>query len=140
MTSEGSNGGPRLVAVIVTHGTLANGLADAVRQVIGVVPGIEAVSNEGLSSQALVQRVREVVQAVRADGCIVFVDSRGSSCANSCLEAVRDLPDVRVVSGVNLPMVMDFALRRNDHSLDEMVRRLLVRGRNSVQELEGPST
>lgn len=140
MTNDTGAGGPRLAAVIVTHGALASGLADAVRQVIGAAPGIETVSNEGLSAEALVQRVREVVRAVRAEGCIVFVDSRGSSCANSCLEAVRDLPDVRVVSGVNLPMVMDFALRRNDHDLDAMVQRLIERGRNSVQELESPAT
>ncbi len=84
--------------------------------------------------------MRETLEAVRAEGCIVFVDSRGSSCANACLLAVRDLPDVRVIAGVNLSMVADFALRRNDHTLDAMVERLLVRGRNAVQELRGPES
>lgn len=138
MTSKPHTGSPRLVALIVTHGALAVALRQAVQQVTGDATGIEAVSNEGLSGEALVERVREVVRAVDAEGCVVFVDSRGSSCANSCLQAIRGLDRVRVVSGVNLPMVMDFALRRDDHDLDAMVERLLLRGRDSVQELEGP--
>ena len=109
-------------------------------QVIGDVSGIEALSNEGLSGDALVARVSEAIASVGAEGCIVFVDSRGSSCANSCLHAVGSRREVRIVSGVNLPMLMDFALRRNDYDLDGMVQRLVERGRNSVQVLKGPST
>ena len=139
MTSD-ANTRPRLAALIVTHGALATAFLEAVQQVTGQGAGIVAVSNAGLGAEALVERVREAIRAVDAEGCIVFVDSRGSSCANSCLQAVRGLPDVRVVSGVNLPMLMDFALRRNDHDLDAMVGRVMLRGRNSIQELEGPAS
>jgi len=139
MTSD-LNARPRLAALIVTHGALATALQQAVQQVTGRGVGMDTVSNVGLSAEALVQRVREAILAIDAEGCIVFVDSRGSSCANSCLQAVRDLADVRIVSGVNLPMLMDFALRRNDHSLDAMVARIIERGRSSIQELEGPAS
>jgi mannose/fructose-specific phosphotransferase system component IIA len=53
------------------------------------------------------------------------------------MQSLRDLPNVRVISGVNLPMLVDFLLRRKDQSLDGMVERLLQRGRNSVQLLKG---
>ena len=135
MTNDRGSVAPRLAAIIVTHGALAVALRDAVQQVTGDARGIDPVTNEGLSGDALVRQLRDIIQAVQAEGCIVFVDSRGSSCANSCLQAVRGLPGVRVISGVNLPMVMDFAARRNDFNLDDMVERLTQRGRDAVQEL-----
>ncbi len=140
MTNEQRDTPPRLAAVIVTHGALAESLRRAAEQVVGNARAIEAVSNDGLNAETLTQRVRDAVRDVRSEGCIVFVDSRGSSCANSCMQAVRGLSNVRVVSGVNLPMIMDFTLRREDHDLDAMVERLIQRGRNSIQELRAPQT
>jgi mannose/fructose-specific phosphotransferase system component IIA len=129
---------PRLAGVIVTHAGLASALRDAAAAVAGDAAGLEPLSNEGLGPEALAERVRATVDALGADGTIVFVDSRGSSCAASCIAALRHDPRVRVVSGVNLPMLVDFLLRRRDHDLDGLVERLLQRGRDSVQLLKGP--
>jgi mannose/fructose-specific phosphotransferase system component IIA len=105
--------------------------------VAGDVTGLETVSNDDLGPEELARRVRTVIDELGAEGCIVFVDSRGSSCATGCLDAVREDERVRVIAGVNLPILVDFVLRRNDHELDAMVERLLQRGRDSVQLLKG---
>jgi mannose/fructose-specific phosphotransferase system component IIA len=137
MKSESSSPSPRLAAVIVTHARLGEALRNAASRVAGDVVGVETVSNDELGPEELARRVRSAVDELSAEGCIVFVDSRGSSCATSCLDAVREDERVRVVSGVNLPMLVDFVLRRDDHDLDAMVERLLQRGRSSVQLLKG---
>lgn len=126
-----------MAGVIVTHAGLAGALRAAAAEVAGDVSALATLSNEGRSQQDLGQEVRALIEALGASGCIVFVDSRGSSCATGCLNSLRDLPQVRVISGVNLPMLVDFLLRRNDHDLDAMAERLVQRGRNSVQLLKG---
>lgn len=137
-TTKNETPAPRLAGVIVTHGPLAEALRAAAGQVVGDVRALEAVSNEGCSLETMTTKVRAAIERLGTTGTIVFVDSRGSSCATSSFGALQDLPNVRIIAGVNLPMLVDFLLRREDYDLDRMVERLLQRGRSSVQLLKGP--
>lgn len=139
MKSDTQRTRPAIHGIIVTHAELAEALRAAVGRVAGDSSGITTVSNEGLSAEQLGQRVVAAVRAVEGAPCIVMVDLQGGSCATACMTQLHRLPNVRVVSGVNLPMLADFVLRRGDHDLDALVARMLERGRRSVQELKGDS-
>jgi len=125
--------------IIVTHADLAEALRNAASRVAGDADNIQTVSNEGLSPAELGKRIGDAVAAVHGAPCVVMVDLQGGSCAIACMSRLHDLPNVRVVSGINLPMLADFILRRGDHDLDSLVARMLERGRRSVQELKGGS-
>ena len=128
---------PRLAGVIVTHAGMAQALRQAVVSVAGEVAGLEAVSNADMGPEELGEHVRSLVDRLGAEGCVVFVDSRGSSCAAACLTALHRDPRVRVVSGVNLPMLVHFVGHREETDLDGIVQQLLRRGRDAVELLPG---
>ena len=124
-----------LSGIIVTHGGLAAALRSAAASIAGDASQIEIVSNDGLSSESLLRDVRAALERAGGDGCVIFTDLSGSSCATASLSVLRESPQVRVVTGVNLPMLVDFLLRRSDLDLDALVTRLLQRGHASIQEL-----
>ena len=126
-----------LSAIIVTHASLAQALQEAAVKITGDASQIATISNDGLSADQIIAQVRAALDRATGDGTIVFVDLSGGSCATSSLQALRDRPGVRVLTGVNLPMLIDFVLRRADLGLDAMVARLLQRGQSSIQELKG---
>jgi mannose/fructose-specific phosphotransferase system component IIA len=123
--------------IIVTHGGLAEALRDAAAAIAGDSTSLEIVSNDGLSPDELVARVRDALRRAGPGGAIVFTDLGGGSCANACRAILREHADVRLVTGINLPMLVDFVLRRGDLDLDALVERLLRRGQASIQELRG---
>jgi PTS system mannose-specific IIA component len=124
-----------LSAIIVTHGRLAEVLRDAAASIAGDASGVEVLSNDGLAAEPLLATLRAAVARTGGAGCIIFTDLGGGSCATASLLALRDAPQVRLVTGVNLPMLVDFLLRRNDLDLDALVTRLVQRGHASIQEL-----
>ncbi|MEN8375474.1 MAG: PTS mannose transporter subunit IID [Gemmatimonadota bacterium] len=115
--------------VVVGHGTLAQGLVDAVRQITGVDGDVvAAISNQGLGPDAL----RERIEAALGDGrAIVFVDLRTGSCGHAALRIARERPDTAVLYGVNLPQLLDFVTHR-ELPLAELVERALERGRSAI--------
>jgi len=123
--------------IIVTHGKLAEALRQASAAVAGDASHLEIVSNDGLSQDELVERVRDAVVRGDDQGAIVFTDLGGGSCANACRSVLSEHRNVRMVTGVNLPMLVDFVLRRGDLDLDALVARLLQRGQSAIQELRG---
>lgn len=123
--------------IIVTHGKLAEALLEASAAVAGDAGHLEVVSNDGLSQDQLVARVREALGRGDVEGAIVFTDLGGGSCANACRAVLHENLNVRMVTGVNLPMLVDFVLRRGDLGLEALVERLLQRGRTAIQELRG---
>lgn len=125
-----------LAGIIVTHGDLARALRAAAATIAGDVSRLEVVSNDGLTPEALLAEVQAAVDRAGDEGAVVFSDLGGGSCATACQLALRGNPQVRLVTGVNLPMLVDFVLRRGDLDLDAMVARLLQRGQSSIQELE----
>lgn len=125
---------PLVRGVVVAHGTMAQGLADAVRRISGFDrDALRPVSNEGCSPESLYALLSE---AAGEGPAIIFTDLQSGSCAISARITCRN-PNRAVVSGVNLPMLLDFVFNRN-LPLDELVSRVVDKGRESVQNLPRP--
>ena len=98
-----------LRGVVVCHGRLAGALVEAAEQISGVTGALAAVSNTGCDRGALEERVAE---AVGPGPAIVFVDLASGSCLFAVLNRLRAMDGVKVVTGVNLAMLVDFVFHR----------------------------
>jgi mannose/fructose-specific phosphotransferase system component IIA len=115
--------------ILLAHGGMAEGIVDAVRHITGAEPDVlMPLSNRGLSPQALAEAVRDLV----GDGpTILFTDLQSGSCGFAARILARELPGVVIVSGVNLPVLLEFVMLR-ELPLSELVPRLLAKGRAAI--------
>ncbi|MCG8468796.1 MAG: PTS mannose transporter subunit IID [Gemmatimonadetes bacterium] len=121
--------------VVVAHGELAAALVAVVSSISGVEDGLRAVSNDGLGADGLRERV---TAAVGTDPTIIFVDLKGGSCGLAGLAVAKGASGVAVLTGVNVPMLLDFVFHR-DLPLDALVERLVEKGRAELCAYESAS-
>ena len=94
-----------LQGVVVCHGALAGALVEAAEQISGVRGVLKPVSNTGCDRGALEERI---LAAVGDRDTVVFVDMAAGSCLIAALARLRERSNVKVVTGVNLAMLVDF--------------------------------
>ncbi len=118
-----------LKGVVVSHGTVATALVDAVRAITGDADALVAISNDGCSRDSLGSLVAEAV----GDGdCVLFVDLPGGSCLQAAMVFQRGRPATAVVAGVNLAMLLDFVHHR-DANLAEAAARAADIGASTIK-------
>jgi mannose/fructose-specific phosphotransferase system component IIA len=98
-----------LTGVVVCHRDLAAALIGAAEEIAGVRGALVPVSNTGCDRGQLEERVRDAISGRPA---VVFVDMPSGSCLLATLHRLRGAPDVAVVTGVNLAMLLDFLFHR----------------------------
>lgn len=98
-----------LNGVVVAHGAIASAMVDAAEQITGIRGVLAPVSNSGCDRGALEERIWAAIGEAPS---VVFVDLAAGSCLIAVLRRVRERPDVRVVTGVNLAMLVDFLFHR----------------------------
>lgn len=118
-----------LLGVVVCHGRLAEALVDAAEQISGIKGALVPVTNTGCDRDTLEQRV---LSAVNARPGIVFVDLASGSCSIAVLKRLRGEPSVRVVTGVNLAMLVDFVFHRALSPADAAAR-VVAAGEKSIR-------
>ena len=118
----------RVVGVVVAHADVAEALVRAVEGISGVESGLLPVSNARCTPEALRRRVEE---AVGDRPAVVFVDLASGSCAFAGRKVAGELADVSVVTGVNLPMLLDFVFHR-DMPPERLAERVVGKGRTAV--------
>jgi len=128
------NGGIR--GIVVAHGTMADGMVDAVRRIAGgAADALQPVSNEGTSPAEL----KALIDRAAGDGpVLVFADLQAGSCGMAAVSTCRESGHRAVVCGVNLPILLDFVFHR-DMPLDELVERLLDKGKDAIRPVQRPS-
>jgi mannose/fructose-specific phosphotransferase system component IIA len=99
-----------LRGVVVCHGPMAQALVQAAEQISGVDAALIPVSNTGCDRDTLEQRV---LAAVDGRPAVVFVDLSSGSCLFAVLKRLKADESVRVVTGVNLAMLVDFVFHRS---------------------------
>jgi len=119
---------PELQGVVVTHGRLGEALVEAAEEITGVTGALAALSNRGVGPLDLKSKLEEAV----GDGpAVVFVDLASGSCGFAANTAVRNRDSLTVVTGVSLPILIDFLFHR-DLPLAELADRLVEKGRANI--------
>lgn len=117
-----------LRGVVVAHGELAPALIAAAEEISGLRGALVAVSNTGLGREALEERVME---AVAGQPAVVFVDLPSGSCLFAAMRRLASLAGVRVVTGVNLVMLLEFLFHRADPP-EEVAQRAAEAGARGI--------
>ncbi len=110
-------------AILITHGPIGDAMIEAVDNIIGMVDNLFALTVTNMSVTEITQRLLSIVDApdCESDGLIIMASLKGGSCWNVAAAIAKDYPCVRVLSGLNLPMVLSFVTKREDYSIDELV-------------------
>ena len=114
--------------IILAHGTMAAGMVDAVRRITGVAEdALVPLSNSGLSPEAIAADLGAHIEGPT----IVFTDLPSGSCGFAARRYCKDLPEMVVISGINLALLLEFTMHR-ELPLTELVPRLVSKARAAI--------
>ncbi|NLG95533.1 MAG: PTS sugar transporter subunit IIA [Acetomicrobium flavidum] len=121
--------------LIVTHGRLGEGLLDAMQMIAGPQERVEVISlKEGDSIDELKDKILNAVKTLDdGSGVLVFVDMFGASPSNAAAYLLNE--NVEVITGVNLPMLLEIVSFRESSSLQELGANAMTAGVESVKNL-----
>jgi mannose/fructose-specific phosphotransferase system component IIA len=123
---------PAVRGIVVAHAELAEALIRAVERIAGPSDGaLVSLSNEGLGPEGIRKRLEELI----GDGpAVVFTDLREGSCGLAARQVCVGRANHVVVTGANLPLLLDFVMKRH-LPIDQLVTRLVDRGRNAISAM-----
>ena len=129
----------KLGVVVVTHGQLATELVNSAEMIVGDLPHFAAVSigwhddvdraREDIGRA--IARVRETAGGAEGPAnVLVLTDMFGGTPANLAVTFVA--PDVEVITGVNLAMLIKLARPQKETDLVSLAREMREHGRNAI--------
>ncbi|MCC6099743.1 MAG: PTS mannose/fructose/sorbose transporter subunit IIAB [Coriobacteriaceae bacterium] len=124
--------------ILASHGGLAAGALDTVHMIVGDAPNVHAVSLLRDDKEPITSKVERLVSEFDPqDSVYVLTDMLGSSVNNSIVEYQASHPDVTVIAGMNMPMILTLTL--SDKRLDDAaVRDLVAEGRRGIVDCAHP--
>lgn len=118
-------------ALVVAHASLAEAMLAAVDVITGQAAVLRAISNEGLGARDLHDLIARELDETGAR--VVFTDLPAGSCAMASRRLLHERPELAIVCGVNLPMLLEFVTREGDSA--EAVAKAVARGKEHVSVL-----
>ena len=128
-----------IAIVIGTHGWAAEQLLKTAEMLLGEqenVGWIDFVPGE--NAETLIEKYeKQLVKLDTTQGILFLVDTWGGSPFNAASRIVVDKPQYEVIAGVNIPMLVETLMARDDNpTLDELVAVAVETGREGVKALK----
>lgn len=109
--------------LIITHGNFGKGLLDGIEVIMGKQESVLAFGlNVGDNIEILKAEVEEIVKEKQKENkeVIILVDLFGGSPFNIALYIMKNY-DVKVITGINMPMVIELLSSINIYATEELV-------------------
>ncbi len=118
--------------VIVSHLNLAAELLKTAELIVGKIPKSRTLSLDPKKDvEVLRKEIQSAIKEVNSgDGVIILTDMFGGTPSNLALTFLG--PQVEVVSGVNLPMLIKVAVQRGEMPLKDLAGKAKEHGRNNI--------
>jgi len=111
--------------LVVGHGNVAQAMVDACNQIAGTRDGIYTLSCDEVSPKQLHSEITALIESEDLhDGLFILVGLHGGSYWNAAVRVSREYPNVEVLSGLNLSMLLSFITKREKHSVPELAELL----------------
>ncbi|WP_066059956.1 PTS sugar transporter subunit IIA [Robertmurraya korlensis] len=119
--------------LIASHGNLAKEIVNTVHMIMGTDKNLEYI---GVNPETTIDEVKEKLNNFLESGedgdqfCIL-TDVFGGSITNICTELITRHDDVHILTGVNLPMVLEVINAPPSLSCTEVIDLCITRGKES---------
>lgn len=133
---SGKKAEAQTIGIVVTHGKLAEELLHTAELIFGDIRDCYAISGSDHCDEDIITKIKTIIGDIGRQNVLLFVDYFGGSCCYNSVRAVQGVKGVKVISGVNLPLILDFLTKRGSMSFQEMVDHLIRRGRESVKIID----
>lgn len=120
--------------LVLSHGDMAHGMIHSLNFLYGQAQGLRALClypehSPADFDQMLTDALTEVDQG---DGVLIFTDISGGTPANRALLLAAQRPDVEVIAGMNLPLLLAAVSSREFCTLPQLVEELLEEASLSI--------
>ena len=118
--------------VLVTHAGLAVALKLSAEMIVGPIEScatVEVAPDE--LADDIMARVVAAVEAVQSGGAIIMTDLFGGTPSNMAMSFLNE-GHIEVVTGANLPMLIEFCSRREQMPVAELAVNLQRTGRDGI--------
>lgn len=122
--------------ILVGHGGFASGMASAATAILGAQEKFLAVDfamNE--TGESLHGRIQAAMAELQCEKTLLFTDVLGGTPFNCAALLAQANDNVEVVTGTNLPMLLEALLHRNVQQLPELARKIAGNGQESIRVL-----
>ncbi|HEX4382514.1 MAG TPA: PTS sugar transporter subunit IIA [Myxococcales bacterium] len=117
--------------VVATHGKLAEELIRTAETVVGKIEQIAPVSIVAASPDVRGDLKAAIQRVDQGEGVLLLTDIYGGSPTNLCLSFLTER-QVEVVTGVNLPMLLQLPGARAKGGIAQVAQKLVEAGQKSV--------
>jgi PTS system N-acetylgalactosamine-specific IIA component len=125
---------PVVRALVAGHGDFAMGLVSAVDVITGQGKALDVLEVKTLCGDDIQLLLR--TRLAHTGARVIFTDLQAGSCTMAARRLLRDTPGVVLVSGTNLPMLLDFVLSRTTDPV-EAARAAVERGKSAMSVYGG---
>lgn len=118
-------------AIVITHKDLGTSLLEALVSITGNRDFMEAVSNEDTSLETLIDVIEKKVISLNEHPVYLMVEFKGGSPYLAARKVAMKYKNVYLLSGVNLPMLISFVMKKDMYSemeLFDILRKDAFRG------------
>lgn len=125
--------------MIGTHGAAAEQLLHTAEMLIGEQENVSYIDFvPGENADTLFDKYNQKLESLNTEqGVLFFVDTWGGSPFNAANRIVVDKSNYEIVTGVNVPMLVEaFMCRDDDPSMEELVSVALETGREGIRALK----
>ena len=125
--------GPLIGGVIVTHGHLGNEFLAAAEMIVGPIAHITSASIDWHDDidVAREELERAIARVSQGRGVLLLTDTFGGAATNVA-SMFLDEDGIEVVTGVNLPMIINLAEQQPEDKLADMAKRVRDAGNEGI--------
>lgn len=127
---------PVIQIIVITHGRLAIEFINTTELIVGrQAADLHPVClemHEGIED--LTRKLTAIIKPPEkpGDGCLALVDMFGGTPSNVALALTRDFPQLQVVTGVSLPMLIEAVTHRALMTLPQLTDFVKEKGKKAV--------
>ncbi len=112
--------------LLASHYTLAESMLDTIALVIGQRENVQALAlNKNDKVEHFSEKLKKAVEKLdEGGGVIIFADMFGGTPCNVSLALFGQNDRVRIITGFNMPVVID-AIMHSGGTMDEIVKRIM---------------
>lgn len=120
--------------IIVSHGKLAKGMKDTVEMIAGQQENLEAYEayENGTSDDSFINDLKNSLASSKNDDVIIVTDVLGGSVNNEATQLLKDHPNLTILTGMNLPLIITLVTTVNSGISDEKVSEAIDEGKKGV--------